>query len=264
MKLSIDQSLATSFFWRPVAAGWSLVGQEPAIRPALAAGDVDAETAALISAAEATRLAATHAIDPRAGVIFDNSSDIAVRFPVRPDEIEQSDVVLYGVSGTAEVLARATLWPFYGIKTGRWLMEPSEGAQVTIIEGPDALEAPETGFQEDLSRAWFIMTDQPVVSHLFLLPLTWSTEERDRIVAGLVEAHATGWERRRDVRAQINAETGVSNERLVEYFARMRWTLSGPDRDAFRSVLYRGMGGTQFENPDRLRFFDEIPPPTEE
>ena len=258
MQLVIDRGLATSFFWRPVEEGWANLSPEPVIEEALRADRVDANTAALIDGAEATLLAATHATDPRAGVVFDAASDFAVRFPVRPDEIDQSDVVLYHVSGTAEVLARATLWPFYGIKSGKWLAEPSAGAQVTVIEGADALQPPETGVQEDLARAWFILTEQPVVSHLLVVPTGWSAAQRDQVVEELVAARETGWERRRDVRAQISADAGVPADRLVELFARTRWSLSSDDRDAFRSVLFRGMGGSRFTTPDRLRFLDEL------
>ncbi len=93
-----------------------------------------------------------------------------MRSPVRPDEIDSASILLYDVSGTAELLARATIWPFYGIKAAAWSTEANGSAAITIVDGIAALEPVEAGFSEDLVRAWFILTDQPVVTHLLAVP----------------------------------------------------------------------------------------------
>jgi hypothetical protein len=258
MDLNLDRSIATAFFWMPMTEQWLELNSTPRLTDKLTAAGVDPDSAALVSAAEATLLWETHGIDPRAGVVGDASSDIAVRFPVRPDGIERSDVVLYEASGTAEVLARATLWPFYGIRSGQWLTEPGGDAQVTVVEGAEGLSPQESGFQEDLARAWFIMTNQPTVLYLLVLPLSWTAEQRDELVADLTNAQETGWERRRDVRSAVSAETGVASERLVEFYSRLRWSLLPEDIEAFKSMIYRGAGGSRYSSPDRLTIFGPV------
>ena len=107
-------------------------------------------------------------------VIADGNGAIAMRTPVRPDEVEATPVRLLDTSGIAELLARATLRPFYGIEPTGWVRDgdspEAARAEVVIVEGAEALREPEAGFSEDLSRAWFILTAQPVVSHVLLVP----------------------------------------------------------------------------------------------
>ena len=71
-------------------------------------------------------------------------------------------------------MARATLKPFYGIEVTGWVRDAeapeAARAEAVIVEGTEALREPEAGFSEDLCRAWFILSGQPLVSHVLLAP----------------------------------------------------------------------------------------------
>ena len=81
--------------------------------------------AALVPSAEIAKLQSTHAVVPGVAVISESHGFIAMRVPVRPDEVGSTGVRLYGVSSTAEVLARATLESFYGIVPSSWTEDDS-------------------------------------------------------------------------------------------------------------------------------------------
>src|SRR3712207_7483724 len=56
----------------------------------------------------------------------------------------------------AELLARATLKPYYGIEPASWVRDGDSSdavrAEVVVVEGAEALREPEAGYSEDLSR----------------------------------------------------------------------------------------------------------------
>ena len=104
-------------------------------------------------------------------VIADGNGAIAMRTPVRPDEVERHQCG-FSIRVASPSSWRATLRPFYGIEPTSWVRDGDSGGgrEVVIVEGAEALREPEAGFSEDLSRAWFILTAQPVVSHVLLVP----------------------------------------------------------------------------------------------
>jgi hypothetical protein len=169
-----------------------------------------------------------------------------MRSPLRPDEIEEASILLYNVSGTAELLARATIWPFYGIKATAWSTEADGTAAITIVDGIDALEPAEAGFSEDLVRAWFILTEQPVVTHLLATPLDASDEDVEAVRARLAGAEASGYANRRDVRKALQAESSVESERLVDFTSRIHYELDPIARTAAYSLIARGAGGSRY------------------
>src|SRR5262249_59175360 len=107
-----------------------------------------ADDVGLIPTAEVALLQESHQVVPDVAVLAAGDGAIAMRVPVRPDEIASTAVRLYDASGTAEILARATLQPFYGITPTAWTSDDSTGAQVAIVEGADALREPEAGLAE--------------------------------------------------------------------------------------------------------------------
>ena len=127
-----------------------------------------------------------------------------MRTPVRPDEVESTPVRLLDTSGIAELLARATLRPFYGIEPTAWVRASDSPeaarAEVVIVEGAEALREPEAGFSEDLSRAWFILTAQPAVSHLLLVPSALRPADLTSVLTFLAAAKTAGLARRREWR----------------------------------------------------------------
>src|SRR5215213_675882 len=176
VRLLIDDTFATSTYTVPITAGWISPPEGITIDIAnqLAADAATEESVILAPASDILRLQQTHQVAGDVAVLADGNGAIAMRTPVRPDEVEATPVRLLDTSGIAELLARATLRPFYGIEPTTWVREgdspEAARAEVVIVEGAEALREPEAGFSEDLSRAWFILTAQPAVSHLLLVP----------------------------------------------------------------------------------------------
>ena len=243
MRLLIDDALAAASFTQAHKAGW--LDSPPddvstVVRPNLTAGDVGPEDVALIPSAAIPALRETHRIAPDAAVVFGETGTVAMRCPVRPDAIERTPVRLWGTSSFGEALARATIFPFYGIRPERWTTEDQPAAQAVVVEGPEALRPPEAGFSEDLSRAWFILTGQPAVGHVLVVP---KSAERGDLAPALTTVAAlreAGVARRRDLRRDLAEAHGLPLDRLNALFAPMRYALDRTDRTALLMLLQRG------------------------
>src|SRR5215211_8845006 len=208
--LLLHDSLITAQLVRPFQAGWVETEIPWDARSNVSAADVDEQTFALVPSAEIAGLGETHVVVPQISVVTEGRGPIAMRVPVRPDEIDRAEVRLYDTTATAELLARATLESFYGITPSSWSRDDDTDAQVVIVEGAEALRDPEGGFSEDLVRAWFIMTGQPVVTHVFVAP---HSADVSRVQAAMNEAQRIGHERRRDVRKATAERFEVERER---------------------------------------------------
>jgi hypothetical protein len=225
----------------------------------LTAQQIGAEDVALVPSGEVPYLQETHRVVPDAAIVFEEVGTVAMRCPVRPDEIEATPVRLLETSGLGRVLARATVQPFYGIRPARWTGQDDGPAQVVIVEGAIALLPPEAGFSEDLSRAWFILTGEPVVAYVCLVPKTLDREALTPALTALQEAAAIGYERRRELRRAVAETHEVPVEPVTALFGRMRLSLDVADRRALLMLLQRGHpGGTvpfvrslEFLEPDR-------------
>jgi predicted solute-binding protein len=251
VKLLLHDSLTTAPIVYPFSAGWIEPSIDTELRPSLFAADVDDRAAALIPSAEISILHETHLVVPEVAVIADGMGTIVMRVPVRPDEVEGTSVRLYDVSGTAEILARATVEPFYGIVPRGWSRDESSDAQVVIVEGAQALRSPEAGFSEDLMRAWFILTGQSLVSHLLIVP---KSADPAPIRDLLVEAQRVGHERRRDLRKAVAERYDVDRERLTELSAASRYSLGEADRRALMMLLQRGNKGSAYPYAWQIAF----------
>lgn len=247
MRVLLDDAIVTSQLVVPLREGWVALPGGFEAREGLTAADVGPDDVALIPSGEATGLAGTHRLAPDVAVIYGNAGAIAMRTPVRPDEIEETPVRLYHASRTAELLIRALLRPFFGITASAFVTdEGAAGAQVIIIEGAEALNAPEAGFQEDLTRAWFILTGLSLVSHVLVAPLGGAPHEVDPIIDGLRAAVATGVERRKDVRSAVAEAVEVDRERLVEVTNGLRFELDVADVESLQQLIARGSWGTAY------------------
>jgi predicted solute-binding protein len=256
VRLLIHDTLATAPF---VLANELVPGSsesELVSTSTLTAAEVGPGDAALLPSAEASELQATHAIVPAAAVVFEGQGPISMRTPVRPDGVEATTVRLFDVSSTAEVLARATLHDFYGITASAWSAEPDAEAQVAIVEGAAALSAPEAGFAEDLVRAWFIMTGQPVVTHLFVVPREGNVSAAIERMTALRDAAI---EHRRDLRKMIAEKYEIDREKLIDLAAVTRYELSETDRRALLMLLQHGNKGFRYPYVWNLDFHGEEP-----
>jgi predicted solute-binding protein len=245
MTILIHDTLATLFYAGPARNKWVESDLTFALRTELAARHVKPNDAALVPAAEMAILTETHQIVPGVAIVFPGDGPIAMRVPVRPDEVDLTPVALNGASGTAEILARATLEPFYGIRISDYLPESAE-ATVSLLEGTGTLMQIEAGYQENLVKAWFILTGQPVVSHVLATPKSWSPEETERVANGLAALRAAGHERRSELRLAAATEAGIDRDLLVPLFAGIRYKLEDADRRALIMLLQHGNKGSAY------------------
>jgi len=262
LRLLIDDTFATGTYTVPIASGWvvSPDGLTVEIANRLLADTASNESAVLASSSELLRLQRTHDVVSDVAVIADGNGAIAMRTPVRPDEIEATPVRLLETSGGAELLARATLKPFYGIEPTRWVRDGDAAdaarAQVVIVEGGEALREPEAGFSEDLSRAWFILTSQPVVSHILLVPRELPPTDLANVVTFLDAARTEGLARRRDWRPRLADREGVGRDRASAFWAAQRLSLEEADRRALLDLLHKGSRGTSSAPPTNVTFIE--------
>jgi len=258
-RLLIDDTFATATFTTPITAGGieAPASIEGAIGPGLSSAHKDANDVALIASAEGLRLQESHDVVSDVAVVADAVGALAMRTPVRPDEVESTPVRLLDASGPAELLARATLASFYGIEAAGWVRgDAGSAAEVVIVEGAEALREAEAGFSEDLVRAWFILTAQPYVSHVLIAPRIMPTESLQSHVAFLDSIRTAGLERRREWRAAFADRHGVGRDPAYSFWAAQRLKLEEGDRRALLDLLGRGARGSPYPTPTHIQFRD--------
>jgi predicted solute-binding protein len=246
LRIVIEDTLVTVPFVTAVAAGWVTTEAEVTAKSGLRAGDLGPDGIGLISAAEISFLQETHQVIPDVAVVANGEGAIAMRVPVRPDEVDVTPIRLYEASSTAEILARATLTPFYGIRPTTWHRDDAPEAQVVIVEGAAALTDPEAGFSEDLARAWFILTGQPAVTHLLVAPKSISADDLAKVRETFARIKAVAHEQRRDLRQTIAERFEIDRDRLAKLLAAQRLQLEPDDRRALLMLLQRGNKGSTF------------------
>ena len=263
MTLLIDDSLVTAMIAVPLREGWAETDVPLDVRERLMAADVTPEDVALLPAPEATLLGETHVLTSEIAVVLDGVGPIAMRTPVRPDDVDNAVVRLLDAGPTAEMLIRALLRPYFGITaSGFARTEDDPGAaeaQIVVIDGAAGLEQPESGYQDDLVRDWFVLTGQAVVSHVGVIGVRAFARGAEPELAALRQAVAVGQERRKDVRGIVAARWEVTDrEALAEVTNRMRFALTQADRNSLANMVTRGSWGSRFGN--RLpAFADSLP-----
>jgi predicted solute-binding protein len=261
MRLVIHDTLSTAPWAYPFRVGWvSPAGDvEVQLRQQVRAAALGADEVALAPAPEAAAAQAGHAVAPEVAVVAGSVGAVAMRTPVRPDEVGPTAVRFWGTSGAGEVLARATLRPFYGIEPTGWVDDDGEAAaraQVVIVEGAEALRSPEAGFAEDLCRAWFILTGAPAVSHVLLVPRGADRDALGPALATLAALRRAGHERRRELRRALADEHGLPLDRLNALFAEQRVELDAAARRALLMLLQRGTRGSTYPAPTGIAFLE--------
>lgn len=265
MRLLLHDTLATAPFVHPLTVGWVAPVIPSEARSELRAVDVGPEDIALVPAPEIAALLATHTLGREAAVVAGPVGSIAMRVPVRPDEVERTPIRLWRTSGAAEVLARATLKPFYGIVPLAWTSDDTAEAQVVVVEGAEALQPPEAGFAEDLCRAWFVLTGEPAITHVLAVPRALDRAALGPGLETLVALRDAGHERRRDLRRDLSDAHGLDRDRLTEFFAEQRLALEPADQRALLLLLQRGTWGSAYppirDAASLTRPTESLPPP---
>src|SRR5215218_8057880 len=262
VRLLIDETFATATYTVPITSGCDSPPEGITVEIAnrLTTDSASEEHILLAPASGILRLQQTHDVATGVAVITNGNGAIAMRTPVRPDEVEATPVRLLETSGIAELLARATLKPFYGIEPTSWVRDGGSleavRAEAVIVEGAEALREPEAGFSEDLSQAWFILTGQPVVSHVLLVPSALPPADLTNVLTFLDAGRTDGLARRRDWRPQLADREGVGRDRASAFWAAQRLKMEPADRPALLDLLGKGSLGTSNPSPVNAAFID--------
>lgn len=259
MRLLLHDTLVTAPLVAPVTAGWIEPAPGLTVEAAatLIAAEVGADDVVLLPASELGRLQTTHQVVPDMAVVADGIGAVSLRTRVRPDEVERTAVRILGTSGVAELLARATLRPYFGIQATAWITDREEPtAEAVVLDGVAALRPIAGGFAEDLGRAWFIMTGLPVVSQVLVAPVDATRTDLRPALDTLQLAMAVGHERRREWRESMTEHSGLDRERFLALLAGHRYELTALDRQALTSLYQRGARGSAYPPLTSLRFLE--------
>lgn len=234
MRLIVPDSVLTTY----LAAAAERPPASAAVIPSVGQPDpaTDADAAVLVATGDLGGWVGTHHVVPTAGVATVGRVGIALGTPVRADMIDEPIVWLRDVSTTARLLVRAIFERYYGTPVREWTTT-GEGAQAVVVEGVEALRPPDTGFRDDLGRAWFILNGVPVVTHLLLVPAGADPGEVDAATRWLQETGGLDKERRRRARERLAARSGISASDLVDLLAAARTTLEPTDLDAAKLLF---------------------------
>lgn len=250
MTLRIEQSLITAPIWIPIREGWVETDIEVDIREGLTSDDIGPGDVALVPAPVTPGLGTSHFIDPSIAVVVEKVSPIAMRTPVRPDGVEETPIRMLQTGPTAEVLLRALLRPYFGITASTFVTADDDpaaaDAQVVVVDGMLGLMEPEAGFQEDLAKAWFVLTGAAVVHAITVIGVQAEARGADPELDLLRQAIAIGRERRRDLRGIIAGEEEIDRDRLVAITNGMRFEITAEDRQSLRNLMSRGTWGTNY------------------
>ncbi len=255
MTLYIDHNLLTGSISIPLKEGWLEAVIPVEIVPNLTADRVGRGDVALISLAEAASLVDTHFIDPSLAIVSGADpeaaiSPIVMRTPVRPDGVEESPIRMIDTTPNAELLIRALLRGFFGIMADGFVYDANDekaaSAQVVVIDGPRGLTQPELGYQEDLVRAWYVLTGSPMVYAVTVVGVEADGGRQE--IELLRAALANGIERRRDVRRILATEDeSVDRSRLATITNSLRYTLDDAAIQSAGYLLARGTWGTDWK-----------------
>jgi hypothetical protein len=236
MALLLDDSFAALPIVEAARANLVQGGFAFSLIPNLTAAGVGPDDSALIAAGEFGHLQATHNVSPHLAIVFDRTAPVALRTPVRPDGIERTPLQLIDVDASGELLARATLDPFFGITPAGVFREPIADAEAVVVGGALAISPPEAGFSEDLGKAWYILTEAPFVSHVLVVP-KGAGGASDLAFAALKSQAETS---RRAIRIRIAEATGADRDALLALYEQTRFSLDDADRRALLMLLQLG------------------------
>lgn len=237
----IDDSLTSAVFSYPVAQGWvAPKGME--VVPGLTAEMVAKRNCcALVGSVEAALLLNRFAVVTDIALVSHHTGDIRLWTANRPDEIEHARIDLNGVSRTAEALARATIFHFFGIDVVGWDRMSPDGEAI-VREGTPALTLVESGVLSDLVRAWFILSGSPLATHVLVAPrelVEEGTRALQPVVKALDASFNVATERRRQLRRDLEEALGLDRDQLAEFQADQTVSLSKTARKGWLDLIRR-------------------------
>jgi len=256
LRIAIDDRLETARLAYPFAAGWVEPAGVELVAGLTSTRASDADLALLDSIAALSMLG-DHAVVADLAVVARRATMLTLATHTRPDDVDDVAVSLAGVSPAGRAAALATLRAFYGIGAREWSDETFavDAAHAVVSEGPAALIPIEDDeiYQEDLGRAWFLMTDTPFVSHVCVARRSLLTRDPVAVaeaVGRLAAALAAGNERGRELRRDLSKRHGIDRDLLVEVLADQEWELTA-EGIAGLALLARRAGLTSGANLER-------------
>ncbi len=181
-----------------------------------------------------------HAIHPEVGISVRHRGVVALQSAVRPDELERPSIWIRTTGPTAELLARATVAQYFGFRPRAWVDESGAGdAEVVIVDEASAIGPLESGFREDLTRAWFVLTGLPFVTHLLAVPKSADADTVSAVADWIAAGGGLDKEHRRAAREEIAAGTGASLEDVTNLMTGIRWQLELDDRRSVAELFAR-------------------------
>jgi hypothetical protein len=219
----------------------------------------DEDACVLIDAIDATRYLDSHSVVSDIALVSSHRGPIAMRTTRRPDEVEHATVQLSEVSSTAEALARATIHHFYGIDVVDW-NRSAQDAEVSILEGVDALQPAGDAYHEDLIRAWFILTSLAMPTHLLLAPTAVLESDQAavrKMVETLRQAIQLSDDRRRELRRNLSGDLGIERDQLTELLNDQKTRLTKNGRKGWLDLtnrVARAMNLPTGAHPDVVSF----------
>lgn len=232
LRIAIDHRLETARLAYPFAAGWADATNVDLVEGMTSTRASDADIVLIDSLAGLTMLDGW-AIVADYAVAARRASMLTLATHTRPDDVDNVSVSVTGVALAGRAVALATLRSFYGIAVSEWTEEPAQvdDLHAIVSDGPTGLIAIDDDniYQEDLGRAWFLMTNTPFVSHLCLARRALLTRDPASVSATLDrlgQALEIGVERGRELRRNLSRDHGIDRDLLVEVLADQEWTLS--------------------------------------
>jgi hypothetical protein len=180
-----------------------------------------------------------HAVNPDVGIVTRDHGTIALQSAVRADELNAPRIWLRSVSRTTELVARSTAGPFFGFRPRAWVADDSVEVDAVVVDEASALLTLETGFREDLTRAWFIITGLPLVTHVLAVASRADPRHVAAVAAWMGDAGALDGDTRLVVRTRLANETNVPLETVAELLGGLRWTMGVEDRRSIAELFAR-------------------------
>lgn len=253
----IDGRLTACWYSYPFQAGWIEPDGVEIARDPLPAVIRDRQAVALIDSLAATRLLESHVIVSDHCVASRRASFLTVVTHTRPDDVNNVTVSTPGVSLVGRGVAEAVLPRFYGITVASWTDERLEvtDTNALVTEEAEALIAVDEPdhYQEDLGRAWFLLTDTPYVSHVCVAPRSVLASDPAAVISAverLDAARRTSGDRARELRRNLSKDHGIERDVLAETLADQTYRLDDAERAGLLG-LWQHLGITPPENIQR-------------
>lgn len=256
----LEANVTTTQISYPFQAGWIEPPEWLILRDRVTDEFLAEENAcALVDTITATRFLDSHSVVADLGLVSTHRGPYLMRTTQRPDEVEHATIQLGECSPMAEALARATIHHFYGIDVVDWNRSPQD-SDVMILDHARAMQPDPDSWNEDLVRAWFILTSMSIPTHLFLAPksvLESNQNEIQHIVEKIRAAIAVSDERRREVRRNVSGDLEIDRDHLTDLLNDQKTRLTKNGRKGWLDLanrVARAMDLPTGPNPDVVSF----------